>query len=173
MMYKVQTLNQISVKGLERFPRESYELASEIGRPDAILLRSHKLTSAEITGTVLCIGRAGAGTNNIPVSECTERGIPVFNFALGKIGIRHVHHVACIGVAVVRPRLNIHTYRPCPGYRTDYGAGTMRQVKTQVPKRSSGVFQGRLARVIAFKFQCCRFTIGVIAQHRAQQCLAD
>jgi D-3-phosphoglycerate dehydrogenase len=78
-MYKVQTLNQISLKGLERFPRESYELASEIGRPDAILLRSHKLTSAEITGTVLCIGRAGAGTNNIPVSECTERGIPVFN----------------------------------------------------------------------------------------------
>jgi D-3-phosphoglycerate dehydrogenase len=78
-MHKVLTLNQISVKGLERFPRELYEVASEIGHPDAILLRSHKLTVDEIPDTVLAIARAGAGTNNIPVAACTERGIPVFN----------------------------------------------------------------------------------------------
>lgn len=78
-MYKVLTLNAISVKGLDRFPRESYELASEIGHPDAILLRSHKLSPDEIGETVQAIGRAGAGTNNIPVPVCTERGIPVFN----------------------------------------------------------------------------------------------
>ena len=78
-MYKVLTLNQISVKGLDRFPREDYELASEFSHPDAILLRSHKLAKDEIADTVVCIGRAGAGTNNIPVAECTTRGIPVFN----------------------------------------------------------------------------------------------
>lgn len=78
-MYKVLTLNQISVKGLDRFPRESYELASEFSHPDAILLRSHKLQVAEIADSVRCIGRAGAGTNNIPVGDCTARGIPVFN----------------------------------------------------------------------------------------------
>ncbi|MEP5763110.1 MAG: phosphoglycerate dehydrogenase [Halieaceae bacterium] len=78
-MYKVLTLNQISVKGLDRFSRENYELASEFTHPDAILVRSHKLQPGEIADSVLCIGRAGAGTNNIPVSDCTLRGIPVFN----------------------------------------------------------------------------------------------
>ena len=78
-MYKIQTLNQISVKGLDRFRREDYEVASEIGHPDAIMLRSHKLTEAEIPESVLAIGRAGAGTNNIPVPRMTELGIPVFN----------------------------------------------------------------------------------------------
>ena len=78
-MYKVLTLNQISVKGLDRFPRDNYEIASEFSHPDAIMLRSHKLSMDEIADTVTCIGRAGAGTNNIPVAECTKRGIPVFN----------------------------------------------------------------------------------------------
>jgi len=78
-VYKVLTLNQISVQGLDRFPREQYELAREFSHPDAILLRSHKLQPDEIADTVACIGRAGAGTNNIPVEECTRRGIPVFN----------------------------------------------------------------------------------------------
>ncbi len=78
-MYKVLTLNQISTLGLERFPRDNYELASEFGQPDAIMLRSHKLSMEEIAESVTCIGRAGAGTNNIPVKECTRRGIPVFN----------------------------------------------------------------------------------------------
>jgi D-3-phosphoglycerate dehydrogenase len=78
-VYKVLTLNQISVKGLERFPRESYELASEIGNPDSILLRSHVLSEKDISGSVKAIARAGAGVNNIPVAECTKHGIPVFN----------------------------------------------------------------------------------------------
>ncbi len=78
-MFKVLTYNKISVKGLERFPRESYEIASEVGHPDAILLRSHKLTLDAIPTTVKGIGRAGAGVNNIPVADCTERGLVVFN----------------------------------------------------------------------------------------------
>lgn len=78
-MYKIRTYNQISVKGLEQLDRENYEVASEIGHPDAILLRSYKLTMDDVGDTVRAIARAGAGVNNIPVAACTERGIPVFN----------------------------------------------------------------------------------------------
>lgn len=78
-MYKIQTLNNISIKGLERFTRDKYEVASEIGHADAIMLRSHKLSEAEIPDSVKAIGRAGAGVNNIPVARMTELGIPVFN----------------------------------------------------------------------------------------------
>ena len=75
-MYKVLTLNNIAVEGLRRLPRERYEVASEISHPDAIILRSHNM---EIPATVAAIGRAGAGTNNIPVAEMSKRGVPVFN----------------------------------------------------------------------------------------------
>jgi D-3-phosphoglycerate dehydrogenase len=79
MARQILTLNQISLKGLERLPRDSYEVASEFSHPDAILLRSHKLKAEDIADSVLAIGRAGAGVNNIPVAVCTQRGIPVFN----------------------------------------------------------------------------------------------
>lgn len=78
-MFKILTLNQISLLGLERLPRDRYEIASEFGSPDAILLRSHKLQAADIGASVKAIARAGAGFNNIPVAACSERGIPVFN----------------------------------------------------------------------------------------------
>lgn len=78
-MYKVRTYNQLSVKGLERFPRDSYEVASEISHPDALMMRSYKLSMDEVATTTLAIGRAGAGVNNIPLADCTARGIPVFN----------------------------------------------------------------------------------------------
>ena len=78
-MYKVRTFNKISVKGLEKFPRDTYEVASEIGHPDAIMLRSHVLKPEDIDSAVKAIGRAGAGVNNIPVADCTGRGIVVFN----------------------------------------------------------------------------------------------
>jgi D-3-phosphoglycerate dehydrogenase len=79
MAKQVLTLNQISAKGLDRFPRDTYDVANEISQPDAILLRSYKLQEEQIPKTVLAIGRAGAGVNNIPVAACTARGIPVFN----------------------------------------------------------------------------------------------
>jgi D-3-phosphoglycerate dehydrogenase len=79
MVSKVLMLNQISVKGLDRLPRQSYEIASEFTTPDALLLRSHKLKPEDIPASVLAIARAGAGVNNIPVEACTKRGIPVFN----------------------------------------------------------------------------------------------
>jgi D-3-phosphoglycerate dehydrogenase len=79
MTFRVLTLNDISVRGLERLPRDRYEVASEIGHPQAILLRSADMHSMEIPPTVLAVARAGAGTNNIPVAALSRRGIPVFN----------------------------------------------------------------------------------------------
>jgi D-3-phosphoglycerate dehydrogenase len=78
-MYKVLTLNNISVAGLERLPRDRYEIASEIQHPDAILLRSFKMHDMEIPSTLKAVGRAGAGVNNIPVDKMSEQGIVVFN----------------------------------------------------------------------------------------------
>jgi len=78
-MFRIQTMNTISPKGLELLPRERYEAASEISRPDAILVRSAEIKAEDIPGTVLAIARAGAGYNNIPVDECSRRGIVVFN----------------------------------------------------------------------------------------------
>ncbi|MDH5547723.1 MAG: phosphoglycerate dehydrogenase [Gammaproteobacteria bacterium] len=78
-MYKVLTLNNISVKGLERLPRSHYEVASEIQHPDAIMLRSFKMHDMDIPSTLKCVGRAGAGVNNIPVEKMSGKGIPVFN----------------------------------------------------------------------------------------------
>ena len=68
-MYKILTLNNIAVEGLRRLPRERYEVASEIAHPDAILLRSANMHEMEIPATVAAIGRAGAGTNNIPCDK--------------------------------------------------------------------------------------------------------
>ena len=78
-MYKIQTLNNISVVGLDRFPRDRYEIASEMTSPDAILVRSAKMHDMKLAPSVQAIGRAGAGVNNIPVDAMTAAGIPVFN----------------------------------------------------------------------------------------------
>ncbi|MCQ2614073.1 MAG: phosphoglycerate dehydrogenase [Treponemataceae bacterium] len=78
-MYKIQTLNKISSEGLALLPRDDYEIASEILNPDAIVLRSFDMHSMEVPATVKAVARAGAGTNNIPIPEMTEKGIVVFN----------------------------------------------------------------------------------------------
>lgn len=78
-MYKIQTLNNISVAGLDRLPRDRYEIASEMSSPDAILVRSAKMHDMVLPASVKAIGRAGAGVNNIPVDAMTAAGIPVFN----------------------------------------------------------------------------------------------
>jgi D-3-phosphoglycerate dehydrogenase / 2-oxoglutarate reductase len=79
MRYRILTLNNISARGLERLPRDRYEIASDLDRPDAILVRSADMHSTPIPDSVRAVGRAGAGVNNIPVAELSKRGIPVFN----------------------------------------------------------------------------------------------
>jgi D-3-phosphoglycerate dehydrogenase len=79
MSFRILTLNNISIRGLERLPRDRYEVASEIGHPDAVLLRSADMHEMSVPESVKAIARAGAGTNNIPVGKFSKRGIPVFN----------------------------------------------------------------------------------------------
>lgn len=79
MTFKILTLNNIALAGLERLPRDRYEVASEIGHPDAVLVRSADMHKTEIPASVKAIGRAGAGVNNIPVADMSKRGVPVFN----------------------------------------------------------------------------------------------
>lgn len=78
-MYRIQLLDQISSKGINRFARDRYEVSGQITDPDAILLRSHKLDVSELGPDLKAIARAGAGVNNIPVALLSERGVPVFN----------------------------------------------------------------------------------------------
>ena len=78
-MKKILTLNNISPAGLEHFPRDAYEVASEMQHPDAILLRSFNMHDMDVPASVNAIGRAGAGVNNIPVERMSQKGIPVFN----------------------------------------------------------------------------------------------
>ncbi|WP_299048020.1 phosphoglycerate dehydrogenase [uncultured Actinomyces sp.] len=77
--FRVRTLNAISGKGLARFPDDRYEVGGSVENPHALLLRSALLHDSAVPGSVLAVARAGAGTNNIPVTSLTERGIPVFN----------------------------------------------------------------------------------------------
>lgn len=78
-MYKIQTLNKISEKGLSLLPAESYSISDDGNSPDGIILRSYKMHDMEIPGSVKVVARAGAGVNNIPLPKCTEKGIVVFN----------------------------------------------------------------------------------------------
>jgi D-3-phosphoglycerate dehydrogenase len=77
--YQILTLNQISTQGLHRFPAARYAVGKGIEHPHAILVRSHDMHAMAIPASVRAIGRAGAGTNNIPVGEMSKRGVPVFN----------------------------------------------------------------------------------------------
>jgi D-3-phosphoglycerate dehydrogenase len=76
---RILTLNAISSTGLKRLPPERYSVGAQIDSPDAILVRSHDMKTMPIAASVRAIGRAGAGTNNIPVAEMSKRGVPVFN----------------------------------------------------------------------------------------------
>jgi D-3-phosphoglycerate dehydrogenase len=76
---RILTLNAISSTGLKRLPSERYSVGSHVDAPHAILVRSHDMNAMDIAASVRAIGRAGAGTNNIPVTEMNKRGVPVFN----------------------------------------------------------------------------------------------
>ncbi len=78
-MFKIRTYNAIAPIGLEQFTAEQFEVAADLELPDAMLLRSHKLVADDLPAGLWAIARAGAGTNNVPVEACSERGIVVFN----------------------------------------------------------------------------------------------
>ena len=78
-MRHIKTFNAISNKGLDRFSKDRYVVSEEMDTADAILLRSHALQVSELNQELLAVARAGAGVNNIPLEECSKRGIVVFN----------------------------------------------------------------------------------------------
>ncbi|MEC9286298.1 MAG: 3-phosphoglycerate dehydrogenase family protein [Pseudomonadota bacterium] len=78
-MYRIRTLDNIAERGITTFATDKFDVAGDVKRPHAILLRSHYLSIDELDDEVAAVARAGAGVNNIPVDACTERGIVVFN----------------------------------------------------------------------------------------------
>lgn len=78
-MFKIKTLNKIAKVGLSQFPADRYQWGDDIESPDAILVRSASMHGMELPESLLAIARAGAGVNNIPIEECSKRGIVVFN----------------------------------------------------------------------------------------------
>lgn len=77
--FRILTLNSIAAVGLQRFPKDRYAVAGDTANPDAVVVRSHDMHKMDIPASVKAIGRAGAGTNNIPVDRMSQRGAPVFN----------------------------------------------------------------------------------------------
>ena len=78
-IFQIHTLNQISTLGLNHFPNNRYVVGNNMVEPDAILVRSHNMLKMDIPKSVMAIGRAGVGTNNVPVKNMNLRGVPVFN----------------------------------------------------------------------------------------------
>lgn len=78
-MYKIQTLNEISDQGLSLLPKDRFQISKDEKQPDGIILRSFKMHGMELPSSVKAVARAGAGTNNIPVEQCSDKGIVVFN----------------------------------------------------------------------------------------------
>lgn len=78
-MFNIQTMNAISALGIEVLERKGCNVGAEVEKPQALLIRSADLHGYDFDPELLAIGRAGAGTNNIPVEDCTEKGIVVFN----------------------------------------------------------------------------------------------
>lgn len=78
-MYNILTLNAISPKGLAKLPGENFAVSGDIANPDGIIVRSADMHEYNFPDSLLCVARAGAGTNNIPLDKCAEKGIVVFN----------------------------------------------------------------------------------------------
>ena len=78
-MYNIQTLNKIAACGTDLMDKSKYNVAEDISNPAAILVRSASMHEMELGEDLIAIARAGAGTNNIPIDKCSEKGIVVFN----------------------------------------------------------------------------------------------
>ena len=78
-MYEVLTLNKIASCGLEKLDNSVFTITDEVKNPDAIILRSFKMHDMELGDNLKCVARAGAGTNNIPIDKCSDKGVVVFN----------------------------------------------------------------------------------------------
>lgn len=106
--FQIQVLNQISQIGLRRFPQEVCHVSKDVVKPDAILGRSQDMHGVTIAESVRAIGRAGTGTNNIPVKALSQRGIPVFNPPGANANANVPNMLGQISGAMAKGGLNIH-----------------------------------------------------------------
>lgn len=79
VMIHVQIFDNISASGLKLFSTEHYQMGKEMQNPDIILVRSHSLHGYSFNKNLRAVGRAGVGTDNIPIEQLTQLGVPVFN----------------------------------------------------------------------------------------------
>lgn len=153
--YKILTLNAISSVGLQRFPADHYVVGGEFPAPDAILVRSHDMHKMAIPASVRAIGRAGAGTNNIPVAKLSGRGVPVFN-APGA-NANAVKELVIAGLLIAARNL-----KPA----LDFAAGLAGDDKkiNEVVEKEKKAFSG---------FELPRHSLGVIGLGRIGSLVAD
>jgi len=141
--YRILLLNNISGHGLARLAHERYATGKQIEHPDAILVRSHDMHAMTIPASVRAIGRAGAGTNNIPVAEMSRRGVPVFNApgANANAVKELVLAALLIGARNLVPALQF--VRQLPADATDFEArveeGKKQFAGVELPHRTLGV----------------------------------
>ena len=141
--YQVLTLNHISDRGLSRLPQAHYAISGKADNPDAILLRSHNMHDMAIPATVKAIGRAGAGTNNIPVTEMSKRGVPVFNApgANANAVKELVLAALLLGARNVVPAIRFVDALPkdAPDFEARVEAGKKRYAGVELPGRTLGI----------------------------------
>jgi len=132
--YQILVFNQISSHGLHRFPSARYSVGKSAELPDAILLRSHDLHATPIAASVKAIGRAGAGTNNIPVAEMSKRGVPVFNApGANANAVKELVFAAMLMAARNLVPARVRTTFPLPKCRSEAYPYSTRRVRTPTP----------------------------------------
>ena len=141
MSLRIKTFDNISLPGLKRFPRAQYEVSSDSATPDAILLRSHELLPEEIPESVVAVARAGAGVNNIPTDELSQRGIPVFNAPGANANAVKEIVVAglLLGFRNIRPACDFVRALPPDGLSQALERGKKKFVGHELPGRTLGV----------------------------------
>ena len=130
--FKVLLLNQISPIGLKRLPAERYIIGKDVTTPDAVLVRSADMHKLDIPASVKAIGRAGAGTNNIPVKAMSARGVPVFNAPGANANANVPNMLGQISTVMAKAGLNIHNMINKSKGEVAY---TLVDVDSQVPQQ--------------------------------------
>jgi len=151
--FRIATYNAISPKGLARFPAEGYEVGPALSAPDAILVRSHVLAAGDVGPGVKAIARAGAGVNNIPVPQMSQRGIPVFNAPGANANAVKELVIAAIFLAArnVVPAIDgVRALVPGPDFDKRVEEGKKRFAGVEVHGKTLGVIGlGSIGRLVA------------------------
>ena len=141
-MYKILKLNNIASEGLSVFENGDYHLGDEVTSPDAILLRSFNMHEIDIPESVLAIGRAGSGVNNIPIDKLTELAIPVFNAPGANANAVKELALAAILIAarnIHRAMDYIHNLKRSDNLKSDIESVKKQYIGYELPNKTLGI----------------------------------